>query len=205
VRGVLLEDFRPHPTQYKFRHYRQGKLIWASGLTETDLDEIVRLAEEESTAIICGSDLDRDVVSGQKWTQNELADGGEQDILQVYFRAQTAPTTFHLRLWNDTPVDTDTNATLVNEVTGTGYASQQLTRGATDLGAPALDGGDYMTTSVTKTFTAGGTWSAATQLGMHSTAHTVTSGIFIAWASLSATRTLVNADTLQVSMAVKLG
>ena len=75
--------------------------------------------------------------------------------------------------------------------------------GSTDWTDPALDSGDMQTVTPTKTFTATGTWTAATQLVL-ATVGTGTAGLFIAWAALSATRTLVNGDTLDVTLAVKL-
>jgi hypothetical protein len=136
------------------------------------------------------------------WVPNQLVDGGEQSMLDVFYRAGTAPT-FHFSLWNDTPVDTDTIATLVSEVTGTGYARISVARNSTDFPTLALDAGDYRVTSIQKTFTAGGAWTAATALALISPL-TGTAGTFYAWAPLSQTRTLATSDTLNVTMAIKL-
>lgn len=187
-------------TQYKFRHYRLGEdgnryLLWAS-----DRENLV--ADFDMGDILKGSRADLDVQRSQLWTPNALADEGEIDILDVYVEDQAVRATTFFRLYNDTPVETDTLATLVSEVTGTGYAGITVTRG-TDWSAPALDSGDGQSTSVVKTFTAGGTWTAATQL-VWATVASGTAGLFLAWAALSTTRTLVISDTLDVTLAVKL-
>jgi len=78
----------------------------------------------------------------------------------------------------------------------------QWTVGDTEFGAPGLDSGDMMTTSTTETYTAGGSWSAATNLVV-ATVGSGTSGLHVAWAALSATRTLVLNDTLDVSLTIK--
>jgi hypothetical protein len=186
-------------TKYKFRHYRLGEdgeryLAWASD--DKNFEEF-KLGE-----ILKGSRQDLEIQRSQLWTPNALADEGEIDFLDVYVEDQAVRASTFFRLYNDTPAETDTLTTLVNEVSGTGYAGITVTRG-TDWSAPALDSGDGMSTSVVKTYTAGGTWTAATQL-VWATVASGTSGLFLAWAALSATRTLVNTDTLDVTLGVKL-
>lgn len=184
-------------TKYKARQYRldgdgRRSLIWANGLGEFKLGEIIR-----------GSKSELELIHDQLWLPNALADEGEKDILDVYFDDVAVRSSTWLRLYNDTPAETDTLATLTGEVTGTGYAGIELVRG-TDWSDPALDSGDMQTTTGTKTFTAGaGGWSAATQLVL-ATVASGTSGLFLAWAALSATRTLAASDTLDVTLAVKL-
>lgn len=182
-------------TKYKFRQYRNGSLIWAS-------DGPDRSESYPEGYIAKGSKFDLEVARSQLWTGNALADEGEKDILDVYFDDVAVRSSLWLRLYNDTPAETDTLATLTGEVTGTGYAAIELVRG-TDWSDPALDSGDMQTITPTKTYTAGGAWSAATQLVL-ATVATGTAGLFIAWAALSATRTLASADTLDVTLAVKL-
>jgi len=179
-------------TAYKFRHWTldpdgERVLDWASGL---DL---------RGDRIVKGSKQELEVIEAQDLILNALANEGEVDILDVYFDDQAVRTTLYLRLYNDTPAETDTLATLTGEVTGTGYNGVAVTRG-TDWSAPAHDTG---TTTGTKTFTAGGTWSAATQLVL-SDAQSGTSGLFLAWAALSQSRTLGNGDTLDVTLQVTL-
>lgn len=97
---------------------------------------------------------------------NELADEGERDMIDLYFRgtAAAAPSNgFELALFNDTPVDTDLIKDLVGEPTTNGYTRQALSRDATGWPTLALDAGDYMLTSATKTFSAvGGSWGPVT-------------------------------------------
>jgi hypothetical protein len=131
-----------------------------------------------------------------------LADEGEIDILDVYFDDVAVRSSLFGRLYNDTPVETDTLATLVNEVSGTGYGAVTFARG-TDWSDPALDSGDGMTSSTVKTFSASGTWTAATVLVL-ATVASGTSGLHLAWVALSATRTLTNGDSLDTSLDVKL-
>ena len=177
-------------TAYKFRHYRpneEGKLalIWGSHF-EVPKNEV----------IVCGSDLDREVQEAQDWNLNAIANEGEVDILDVYFDTQAVRTTLYFGLLSAAPGETTTEATM-SEISGTSYARIPVTRG-TDWGAPTHAGG---TLSSTKTFTAGGTWTAATDLSL-STSASGTGGLFIAWSALSATRTLLINDTLDVDMTI---
>jgi hypothetical protein len=187
-------------TNYRFRHHRLGPdgrryLIWAS-------DGPGRSEEIPLGDVLAGSPSELDVVHSQLWTPNALADEGEKDILDVYFDDVAVRTNTYLRLYNDTPLETDTLATLTGEVSGTGYDGIAVARG-TDWTDPALDSGDMQTASSTKTFTAGGSWTAATQLAL-ATVQNGTAGLFLAWVALSTTRTLVLNDTLDTDLAVKL-
>lgn len=195
---------RRSPTHYQFRHYapvddRPGakRLIWAQSVGDGDYvagpgDEILR-----------GSPADLELIRAQAFTPNALVDEGENDILDVYFKNQAVRASLFFRLYNDTAiVDTDTLATLTNEVSGSGYGPITLTRD-TDWSEPALDAGDGQTTSVTKSFNATGTWTSANELVL-ATVGTGTAGLFIAWAALSQVRTLNNGEQLDVTMAVKL-
>jgi hypothetical protein len=178
-------------TAYQFRHWNgDGKLLWASSLGEmSDLN----ITKKDELAIR----------QRQDWELNTLVDEGEKDILDVYFDDVAVRATLYFRLYNDAGiVETDTLATLTPEVTGTSYDGIAVTRG-TDWPDPTLDSGDMKTTSVTKTFTAGGTWTTANQLVL-ATVQNGTAGLFIAWVALSAARTLLINDTLDVSMGVKL-
>lgn len=184
--------FRGH-TAYKYRHWTVDPetglrvLDWASGL---DLN---------GAEVVKGSKLELEVIEAQDFILNALANEGEEDILDVYFDAQAVRTSLYFRLYNDTPAETDTLATLVSETSGTGYGAQTVTRG-TDWSAP-----DHSTGTVTgtKTFTATGTWTDATQLIL-ATVASGTSGLLISYAALSQTRTLGNGDTLDVTQTVTL-
>lgn len=189
-------------TKYKFRHYRpdpEGRgdsLIWAS-------DGPRRSEEFAVGEILKGSPRDLEIIRSQLWSPNALVDEGEGDMLDVYFGTQAVRATLYLRLYSDGGiVDTDTLATLTNEVTGTGYNGVAVTRG-TDWSAPALDAGDMLTTTSTKTFSATGTWTAADELVL-ATVQSGTAGLFLAWVALSTTRTLTSGDSLDTTLGVKL-
>lgn len=166
-------------------HRHEGRIIWASGIGDLDLAEEEWALEEPY----------------QPWYHNYLADGGENSMLDVYFRAGTAPS-LYLTLLTADPGETGTPATMA-ENAGTGYARIQLNRNSTDFPTLALDSGDYKVTSLAKVFTAGGTWSACTHLAIVTSA-SGTTGALILVNALGATRSLINTDTLTVTVAVKL-
>lgn len=134
---------------------------------------------------------------------NSLADEGERDMLDLFFRGGTAPDSFELVLVNATPVDTSTVAGLqASEPSGSGYARQAIARNSVDWPTLALDTGDYMATSKTVTF-------EATGAGWGPVTHTTLIGVFglerhlIAYAALSQSRTLADGETLSVIYKVK--
>ena len=142
-----------------------------------------------------------------KWEENDLhnalADEGEYAFLDVFLRAGTAPTTFYLRLFNDTPVETDTLANLTGEPSGYGYAAQEIPRTTGGWTTLALDSGDYMATSTTETFTAsGGSIGPVTYAVLATTSDNT--GKLISFVALSQSRTLSSGDSLQVTYKVKL-
>lgn len=140
--------------------------------------------------------------------KNTLMDEGELDILNTYFRGTSIPTTFYFGLGNNggtpgVPAET-VILTGITEVSGTGYARIEVVKGVTDWGAPVVDAGDYMTTTVVKTFTGGaGGWTAADYLFLTDQA-SGTAGPLIATVALSASRVLLENDTLDVSLKAKL-
>lgn len=139
-----------------------------------------------------------------QWCQfNALADEGEQQILDTYFRDATEPTSFYIRLVNDTPVETDTIADLTGEPSGNGYSAQALARNNTDFPTLALSSGDYQVTSKTVTFTASGGSIGAVTYGILTTS-TDSSGKLIAYVALSGSRTLASGESLQVTFSIKL-
>lgn len=188
-------------TKQRFRHTRLGpdgqrRVIWASNGRKTGGGE-----EFGEDGILVGSPRHMELVHDQLWTPNTLADEGEGDILDVYFDAQAVRSELYLSLWNDTPVETDGLTDLVNETSGTGYGRITVTRG-TDWTAPALDAGDMQTTMSTKQFSASGTWTDATYCVVSTT--TDNTGLLIIYNALSATRSLVDGDTLDIDLDVKL-
>jgi hypothetical protein len=186
-------------TSYQFAHHRtvdgERCLIWGNGIGEL--------------LIPVNSPDYQEALNDRIWSHNDLTNQGEDELLNTYFRALAKKTTLYGRLYGaGTFTDTSTLASTggATEVTGTGYAPTSQcawTVGDTHFGAPANVGSSQTTTSQTRTFTAGGTWTAAVSLVL-SDAATGTSGMLIAWVGLSATRTLVATDTLDVSIAVGL-
>lgn len=88
-------------------------------------------------------------------TRNNLADEGERNILDSYLRNINHPTTFFIRLFNDTPVETDSLASLTGEPGfGNGYAQQQVLRSSNANGWPTIDfvGGNAQAVSKKVTF-----------------------------------------------------
>jgi len=188
------------PTQYKFRHYRpdpdgQGDvLLYASNGKDTLLD-----ADGENDQIFRGSKQELEVINDALWTPNALADEGEIDILNVYFDIQAVRTNFYLGLTTTLPVEADTLATIDEHTVTLGYSRKVVARGSAWT-APTAGGG---TTSDTVTWTSSGTWTAVTDLFLTTVASGTTEE-FVAWASLSATRSLLNLDTLDADMTVSL-
>lgn len=136
-------------------------------------------------------------------TQNALADEGEQLFLNCTLIATGCPTTFYLRLFNDTPAETDTLADLTGEPSTNGYAASEIPR--TDVGWPtlALDSGDYQATSSTETFSAsGGSWGPVTYAVLATSSDS--SGKLVSYTALSTSRTLASGESLQVTYKLKL-
>lgn len=180
-----------HPTEWRYIHRRGDKIIWASDIGELD---IVRFSPEYF-----------DLLREQPYTLNALADEGEQDILDVYFRALTAPTSFYVGLLNSTPTDTTTLSTMSNEPSGNGYARQQITRNNTGWPTLALDSGDYRVVSTVETFTAsGGSIGPVTYSFLCTNAASGTSGKFLTYTALSEARTMANGESLEVTTRIKL-
>jgi len=174
------------PTFYKFLHRRKdGLILWASGIGEVDTYDVEAVRRE------------------QPWVANNLADEGESDILDVYYRGATAPTQFYLGLLNSTPTDTTTLSTMTGEPSGSGYARQLIERSSVGFPTLALDAGDYKLTSSTETFTAsGGTIGPVTYAFLATTSDNT--GKFLNYVALSASRTLLDGDSLDVTLGIKL-
>lgn len=178
-------------TQWQFQHRTaDGRVLWMSGLGELDLE--------------VGSVEHLEALGDQAWIDNALADEGEQQMLDVYLRAGTAPTNFYIALYNDTPVDTDTMATITGEPSGNGYARQLVERSSTGWPTLALDSGDYRAVSSTETFTASGGSIGPVTYAALVTVSSGTAGLHIAYAALSTSRTLANGESLDVTKRIKL-
>lgn len=134
---------------------------------------------------------------------NNLADEGEEAMLDVFFRNGTSYATFYIRLFNDTPVDTDGLSDLTNEASGNGYAAQSLSRNSTDFPVLALDSGDFQVESLEQTFSAsGGSWGPVIYAVLATSSDN--SGKLIAYVALAASRTLQDGDSLKVTFKIKL-
>lgn len=135
---------------------------------------------------------------------NDLANEGEYALLNVFFRNGTSYATFYIRLYNDTPVDSDNLGTLNNEASGNGYAAQSLSRNDTDFPTLALDSGDYQVESIDKFFSASGGPFGPVTYAVLATVATGTSGQLLAYVALSESRTLQDGQSLKVSFKIKL-
>jgi hypothetical protein len=137
--------------------------------------------------------------------ENFLADEGEYNLLNLFLVGGTAPTTFHIRLFNDTPVETDAIANITGEPSGNGYPAGgiEVERSATGWPTLALDSNDYQATSKTVTFTAsGGSIGPVTYAVLAATISAAEK--HIASVALSQSRTLAAGESLQVTYKVKL-
>ena len=146
-----------------------------------------------------------------KWSENQranaLANEGEYSILDTYFRGAIAPTGYYLRLYNATPGLTSTLLTLSasEPATANGYnpATQGLAKNTTDWPTLSLVFSHYEVTSKTITITAsGGTIGPVTYAAVTTTSDNT--GKLVAYAPLSATRTLNAGDSLQMTYKVRL-
>ena len=170
---------RLHVLHADIRHIRNGKVIW--------------------------EDLGRD---------NLLHDQGEQAILSAYFATAMSgygapPANLYLGLdARVTPAEANTLSSLSGEPSGNGYARSALATGGTGLSGQDFyinqPAAYYRADSKVVTFTAsGGNWSAVTQLFL-CTVSSGTAGKIIATVALSASRTLLDGDSMQVSMYIGL-
>ncbi len=134
--------------------------------------------------------------------ENALADEGEQAMLDVFYRNGAAPTQFYIRLYNDTPVETDTLSTLTGEPAGNGYAPQLVER--SNVGFPTIQqdaNGDWQIVSKTVTFSAsGGSWGPVTYAVLATTSDNT--GKLIAFVALSQSRTLNDGESLDVQLTI---
>lgn len=131
----------------------------------------------------------------------ELHTDGLQFILEVAFtEEQSVPANFYVGLATDALLAESANLGDQTEVSGTGYARQTVASNNVDIVSAATGTGDYKVTTKTVTFTASGTWTGAKTVFLATTSNDT--GVLIASAPLSETRTLLNTHTLTVSIAV---
>lgn len=152
-------------------------------------------------------DKDGTLIWEQLNAHNALADEGEQQMLSCYLQATSCPTTFYVRLSDNSSTcsiaETDNIATAgAGEPSGSGYAAQEIPRTAVGWPTLALDSGDYMATSTEETFLAdGGAWPTV-YCAFLATSSDAT-GKLVAYVALSAGRTLADGESLKITLKMK--
>lgn len=142
------------------------------------------------------------VVWQSDWRYNNLADEGEENLLDVGYRNAANQTAFYGRLFNDTVVDTDTLSSVAGEPVGNGYGAVTWNANATDFPTLALQGANYRLDSVQRTFTAvGGAWSTVNTL-IIATVASGTSGLLYNYIALGQAVTLQDGDDLHATIQV---
>lgn len=133
---------------------------------------------------------------------NDLADEGEKNMLETFFRAENAPTTFYLRLYNDTPAETDGLADLTGEPSGNGYSAKEIERSSTGFPTIEQDSGDWRVVSKTVQFVAsGGSIGPVTYMVLATSSDN--SGKLIGYKALSQSRTLADGEKLDCTLRIK--
>lgn len=136
---------------------------------------------------------------------DELCTQGLKWLLEQAFpQSQTPPANFYLGLCEDASVNEDAALADLTELSGNGYARQVIPGGSVTGWTSSITGtNDWKVTSTTETFTAsGGAWNGAIHAFLATT--TDDSGVLVAVFALSATRTLQNGDSLEVSIIIQL-
>lgn len=138
------------------------------------------------------------------WLPNHMTDDGFQLMYDVFFRGASAPTKFMIGLNTANLSQTDSLGDL-SQVSGGGYALQDVLRDASADGFPtlALDGGDMQLTSTTVQFenTHGSeAWTGAVDAFLLADLAT---DVLICYRPLSTTRTLHPGDKLDVTIKIK--
>lgn len=147
----------------------------------------------------------RDAKGNIKWIEegpNDLADEGESQMLDVYYRGAAGPTQFYVGLFDDTPLETDGLLNLIGEPSGGGYARQLIERSNVGFPTLELNAGDFQVVSKTVTFTAsGGSIGPVTYAVLATTIDNT--GLFVAFKVLSQSRTLADGESLDVQLTIK--
>jgi hypothetical protein len=132
----------------------------------------------------------------------EVHTEGLQFILAVAFpKSQSVPANFYAGLCTDTSLAEDATLASLTEVSGTGYGRQTVASSGSGFAEAATGTNDRKVTTATVTFTAGGTWTGAKTAFLATSSDG--SGKLLASGPLSATRTLQNGDTLQVTFVIE--
>lgn len=150
------------------------------------------------------TDKDGNVLHDSGWLPNHMTDDGFQLMYDVFFRDATGPTKFMIGLNTANLSQTSSQGDL-SQVTGTGYALEDVARSSAAGGFPtlALDGGDMQITSTTVQFenTHGSeAWTGAVDAFLLGDLAT---NVLIAYRPLSTTRTLQPGDKLDVTIKIK--
>ncbi len=133
----------------------------------------------------------------------DLHTDGLQFILEVTFtEEQSVPANFYIGLATDASLAETASLGDQTEVSGTGYARQAVASDNVDITSAATGTNDYKVTTKTVTFTAGGTWTGANTVFLATTVNDT--GVLIASAPLSETRTLEDTDTLTIAIQIDL-
>lgn len=139
----------------------------------------------------------------QNSVENALIDEGEYLSIDTFLR-DAALTEFYLGAANDTVLETDALTDLLGEPSGNGYGRQLIERSNVGWPTIVLDDGDFMGTSKLVTFGPATPEAIGPVTLMFLTnVETGTAGKFIAWAPLSATRTILVDETLGCKMKIK--
>lgn len=131
---------------------------------------------------------------------NTLFDEGEKLAVRAVWRGESVlPASFYGRLYNDTPVGTDTLATLTGEMSGNGYAALAWTRNTSDFAAvTAGASGAWESIGVEKSYTAsGGAIGPFTAFVMATSSDGT--GVPFAWVQLNSSVTLPDTKSFGVS------
>ena len=146
---------------------------------------------------------DGELLSDSGWLENNMTDDGIEEMYDVYFRGAAGPDGgFEIGL-NQSNLSQTSSFGDLTEVTGTGYSRKAVSRDNTGFPTLSLDNGDMQVSTLTVTFenTGGAAWDGAVDGFLNST----DSGgeTLICYRPLSATRTLQQGDTLDVTIKIK--
>jgi len=134
---------------------------------------------------------------------NALVNEGEQTMLDSFFRNNNSPSQFYVRLAYDTITETDTLTSITNEPSGNGYSPALLERSNTGFPTLELHEGDYRVISKQIEFTASGGSIGPVNVTYLATTSDNT-GRLLAYLSLSLERTVLDGDSVYVTLRIKL-
>lgn len=130
---------------------------------------------------------------------NSLADEGERNVLDVYLRNLNVPSSYYIKLWNDTPAETDSLKSLTGEPGGgAGYSPQQVLRDDSANGWPLMQfvGGNAQASSKQVTFDCTSSFTCTYATLATSSDN---NGLLVSYASLSASKTLSSGEQLRIT------